>query len=231
LETNRETIWIVEDQLEAQFIYREILSPQYSLRFFERIETFLIFSQARISRKSIKEEIPKIIIADLKLPDGSFLDFMKQNDFTPHLAYPLIVVSSVDDLDTLRSCFHEGALDYLTKPFSKSELLVRIERILIKNLKCSAIQLDNEKLQIRTTRPGVAQLTLKELQIFSILKRTINVRVSRQQIQQSVWGDTKVGGKTLDVHLFNIRKKIHKLGLQIDHAEPDGFKLLCDTAN
>ena len=66
-------------------------------------------------------------MADIRLGDESFLEWISQSTRSKSLTAPFVVVSSVDDLPTLRSVFHLGAEDYLAKPFSPRELAARAE--------------------------------------------------------------------------------------------------------
>lgn len=230
MEIDRKLIWIFEDEPGARLAYQETLSAQYSIRFFETINAFLNFKENNLESSDSAQEAPDLILADIELADGNFLDLMGQCDPFLLLACPTIIVSALDNLDVLRSCFQRGVADYLTHPFSKNELLIRIERVLstlpAKNRRAEKITMDTERLQIRMNESEVAQLTIKEFQILLTLHKNFNESVSRQKLQEAVWGNTVVGAKTLDVHLFNIRKKILKLGLQIEYTAPDSFRLL-----
>jgi DNA-binding response OmpR family regulator len=81
-------------------------------------------------------------------------------------------------------------------------------------------------MKVKRGEHAFAQLTAKELQIFSVLHREQGKRLTRQKLQSEVWGDVAVGGKALDVHLFNLRRKIAALGVEILHEEGDGYMLV-----
>ncbi len=231
MEIDHKVIWIFESKPGDRIVYQEILSPPYSIRFFETINAFLSFREKNSESCDSDQEAPDIILADLESNDGNFLDLIAQYDLFLLLTCPTIIVSALDSLDILRSCFQKGVVDYLTKPFSTNELLIRIERVLAalpaKNRRVEKITLDTERLQVSTNESGVAQLTVKEFRILLALHKKLNENVSRKHLRDAVWGNTIVGAKTLDVHLFNIRKKIFKLGLRIAYTPPDSFSLLC----
>jgi hypothetical protein len=69
------------------------------------------------------------------------------------------------------------------------------------------------------------ELTTKEAQIFSELFLSPNHAVKRKSFFPLIWSDTRVGGKTLDVHLFNLRKKLQKTGVEIVFVPADEFVL------
>ena len=106
-------IWIVEDEPGVQFVYKDILCLRYHIEFFSTLSDF---------KKKAAEgtQNPDLIIADLSLPDGNFFEVLSEKKSAFLIASPLIIVSSIDDLDILRACFDEGALDYLIKPLSRT---------------------------------------------------------------------------------------------------------------
>ena len=124
---DEQTIWILEDDICSQFAYQEILGSLFHIISQGNCKEFLT------AVENCKTS-PKLVIADLRLPDDSFLSCLSvpavMNFFS---AIPFIVVSSVDEIDALRLCFSKGALDYLIKPFTKNELLVKIEKALSQN--------------------------------------------------------------------------------------------------
>ncbi len=219
------TLWILEDESALQFVYAEILENEYDLQFFSSLESF---------RKSAATDSSgcDLLVADLRLQDGNFLDFLASPDAHQLVRCPFIVVSSLDHQQTLRQCFNEGALDYLTKPFTAAELVVKVERLLQQRKSASSkdengaggIELDAAKLRVKWGTQD-ARLTAKELQIFSILHTAVGTAVSRRRLQAEVWGDAKVSHKSLDVHIFHLRRKLEKLGLQIECDLNGGFRL------
>lgn len=225
---NPQTLWIIEDDPGARFVYSKTLDLKYELRFFE---TVLLFRNAFLQR----ENLPDLVIADLRLPDESFLTFLANQETSLTTLFPFIVVSSVDDIDILRMCFSEGAADYITKPFNSSELIVKIQRILETQNYIgsprSPVEVDPAQRKISDQIGHSVQLTPRELQIFSVLRQAKNGHVTRTEIISKVWGNISVSPKALDVHLFSLRKKTELLGLQIQFVHPDSFMISSDRMN
>jgi DNA-binding response OmpR family regulator len=215
-----EKVWILEDDESARFVYQECLGFRYNLFFFETLTDLRVKADFHADNHS---SFPDLVIADLRLPDGDFLTYISQENSLLTLNTPFIVVSSIDDLDVLRACFEEGARDYLTKPFSKNELIVKVQRILGPPQAKEQFELDPMTLRVKKSdsgaEAGFAQLTARELQIFSVLRKNIQNGVSRKDLLKQVWSDTAVTTKTLDVHLFNIRRKLSKIGIEIKLRE------------
>ncbi|MCM2278184.1 MAG: response regulator transcription factor [Oligoflexia bacterium] len=218
------TIWVLEDEAGARFVFEEVLGLRYRLEFFPTLGEFL-------QTLSDKPYRPDLVIADLRLAEDNFLDFISNEKNVELIRSPFIIVSSVDDLDILRACFEDGALDYLTKPFTKNELVVKVERILKSRENASpdgqsGVVLDASNLTVKRDNSASVQLTAKELRIFSLLHSARGDCVSRKHLLSEVWSGVTVTAKTLDVHLFHLRKKLSKLGIEIRFVPPDGYALL-----
>ncbi|MGE0616972.1 MAG: response regulator transcription factor [Bacteriovoracia bacterium] len=225
-------IWIVEDDTDALFVYREILGSKYEIRIFKCLREF---SENFKALKANAAETPHLLIADLTLPDGHFFEFLSQQEALLPNSIPFLVVSSCDNIEILQTCFKEGAIDYLTKPFTRSELIVKIERFFLTpatrgNLD-SKFTFDPTALALKKGDDVLAQLTARELQIFSLLHRARGRIVRRKEMQDEVWKNVTVSAKTLDVHLYNLRKKLSQLDVEIQFQSPDGYTLSGEGMN
>lgn len=224
----KKLIWILEDDKSIQFTYRMMLELRYHLKMFCSLKEY--------TDEILKDkESPDLLIADLRLPGESFFSFLAESPLAESVTYPFLIVSSVDDKDVLRACFEEGALDYITKPFNKQELLVKIERFLSasfvsktqigdKEIDIKNLELDTMSLNLTCAR-GSVRLTPKEMQILSVLNSSYDLPVLKQSIIKHVWNDICVEPKALDVHLFNLRRKIKGLGFSIYFEPPNSFRL------
>lgn len=218
------SIFILENSPSTVLVYEEVLGNAYRLAFFDAIRPFL---------KKLRSARPDLIIADLKLTDEDFLDFVSRKG-AAKLDSPWIIVSSVDDAEVLRTCFREGALDYLTKPFPRNELLVKVERFISASRPGATgttdVILDACSLTVRRgSSSECVRLTAKELRIFSLIHQAEGASVSRKKIQAEVWGKKKISPKTLDVHLFHLRRKLTHLDLEIRYLPPGGYVLLVES--
>lgn len=213
-------VWILEDDEGCQFVYQQTLNHRYRTRYFEAIGDF----QAALNDTKIN---PSLIIADLMLDDGNFMTYLNDSKDDRLLVIPFMIVSSIDDIDALRFCFSEGALDYLTKPFKKNELLVKIENIFS--------GLTRKDMGVVTHKPmlldgkDVNNLTSKQKQLLNLFLSSPERVVTRNDILDQVWGDTSVHPKTVDVHLYNLRRKLHDLGYIIRSEGGGKWSLIPDT--
>lgn len=112
-------VLIVEDESMMSELLTDILSPVYSISIAETVESAL--------EKSY-QELPDLILCDIKLPDGSGLkviETLKEDELTSHI--PILVISSLDTEEDIIAALELGADDYIAKPFSNNELLVRVK--------------------------------------------------------------------------------------------------------
>ncbi len=224
--TSDRLLWILEDDADSRFILEESLGIRYQVRLFSslaELDTAL----------TAEDERPSLLIADLRLPDGTFVEFCARKKQQGAQLPPFVVVSSMDDLDFLRECYRQGALDYLSKPFSKNELIAKIERWLpvskvtpdpAAGVLQGGIVLHSLRLRVEDAQGRSQQLTSKEYQILTILHQSAGF-VSRDLLQRRIWGDVSVAAKTLDVHIFNLRKKLAALNLRVNYHSDQGFHL------
>ncbi len=213
----RPPLWILEDDPHARFVYEEALSSVYSLRFFAQLSEL---------PGTAEPGIPRGMIADLRLPDGEFLEWVRgQASRTLWIGQiPFLVSSSLEDLAALRDSYAVGARDYLVKPFRKSELLVKLERMLAGSQK--ELHLVTEALQLARGDQRSETLTSKEFQILSaLLKRPIGETVPRAFVLEAVWGATKVSHQAFDVHLSHLRRKIACLSVEIEFVAPQAYRV------
>ena len=218
----KQSVWVLEDDAGAQFVYEELLSEKYDVKIFETVAEYL--------HEYNTQPRPNLLIADLRLSDGVFTDHLHS------MVRPCMVVSSLDDIEILRICFAEGITDYLTKPFAKSEFMVKVENMVdLASLPADIgpgrhatdllpFEIDATNLLVTRNHHQI-KLTPREMQILTHLSKPPFV-FSRQQIIAKVWMGHDVSAKTLDVHLFNLRKKLNKLDLEIQNIGLSQFSLV-----
>jgi two-component system response regulator RegX3 len=113
-----------------------------------------------------------------------------------------------------------GADDYVTKPYSKAELIARIRAVLRRQgdvsdgsesvLTAGPVRIDVERHQVNINNELIA-LPLKEFELLEFLVRNSGRVLTRSQLIDRVWGSDYFGDtKTLDVHVKRLRAKIEK---------------------
>jgi two-component system phosphate regulon response regulator PhoB len=201
-------------------------------------ESFKVLQAASISEaeKSIAENLPDLIILDLMLPDGSGLTLcrdIKKDSKTSHI--PIILLTAkADEVDRVIG-FELGADDYVTKPFSVRELILRVKAILKRGVSESSatneslynfgeLSINLEAHQV-LVEGGEINFTALE---FRLLKHLIDRRgrvQTRDQLLEEVWGySAEVTTRTVDTHIKRLREKLGPMGDYIQTIRGVGYR-------
>jgi DNA-binding response OmpR family regulator len=202
LEKSPNIIWVLESDRGQQLKYQQLLEDVCMIRFFDSLSEFKSFFHGNI------EESPYLLIAELNLSDGSFLNFLTLEERGLQRSFPFIVVSGVDDIENIRLCYEEGALDYLVKPVNKNELAYKIELILKSDRRIKR----KIRPSVRLDGLEIAGLTSKQTQLLSLFIDSNERKVNRTDILDKIWDGNNVHPKTIDVHLYNLRRKLNPFG-------------------
>jgi len=162
-----------------------------------------------------------LFIFDIMMGDISgfqLADILKKNKNIAHI--PIIFCTARDaEEDTLRG-FNIGADDYISKPFSIKEVIVRVNAVLRRSQKTenapmvdSMIAYQSLKLDLVAKKATIhdkdISLTKKEFEILSLLLNKKDRVFSREELLKTVWpDDVYVTDRTVDVHITRLRKKI-----------------------
>ncbi len=165
-------------------------------------------------------EKPALIILDIMLPriDGwEVCRRLRQNPHTTNI--PIIMLSALSDVDDKLKGFDLGIDDYVTKPFSPRELVVRVKRVLArsenkalapKTVRIGPLEIDREDFAVKLNNEAII-LTEKEKGILRLLVNSPGVVLSHSEILDAVWGqDNIVEYGNIDVHIRHLREKIEQ---------------------
>ncbi len=164
-----------------------------------------------------------LLLLDLMLPDMNGLDILK--DIRKESStYPILIISAKSTEDDLLTGLNLGADDYITKPFSVKELLLRIKRTFerldvyakknlelnLENILFGENSIDVIKLEAQTLN-GIIPLTRQEIEILSYLYENKNKVVSRGDLIKHIWGHNRdIESRTLDNFIVRFRKYFEK---------------------
>ena len=161
--------------------------------------------------QSLNEEIA-LIILDVSLPDGNGFELYEKN--IKKLNIPTIFLTAKDEENDIIKGLELGAEDYITKPFSAKELMVRMKKILLRQkkntiLKVQDISFDIDKMVVYKNEEKL-ELTRLELKILHMLFLNMNKVVTRNDIIEKIWEWTgnDVNDNTVTVYLKRIREKL-----------------------
>ena len=186
--------------------------------------------------KKLKSKKFDLILLDLMLPDGSGLDLckkIKSNSETE--ATPIIILTAKDDEVDKVVGFELGADDYVTKPFSVRELILRVKAILKRSdTKTKEVveverQFGDLKIDVDSHEVHVdSQLIELTALEFRLLKELVDKRgrvQSRDQLLSEVWGyNAEVTTRTVDTHIKRLREKLGSMGKYVQTIRGVGYK-------
>ncbi len=169
----------------------------------------------------VAQSVPDLIVLDLMLPgkDGLtvFRELRAEHDI------PVVMATArVDEIDRLIG-LELGADDYICKPYSPRELVVRIKNILRRSSagdSAISVGLKLDPMTLHASIDGRALvLTPVEFKLLSLLSDSVGRIYSRQQLLDHLYGDHRVvSERTVDSHIKNLRRKLE--------AESDGQDLI-----
>ena len=200
-------------------------------------EGFSISTAASISEANtlLASTDYNLILLDLMLPDGSGLDLcksIKSNSDTESI--PIIILTAKDDEVDKVVGFELGADDYVTKPFSVRELILRVKAVLKRGSKKKEIvevvrQFGDLKIDVDSHEVHVddTKINLTALE-FRLLRQLVDTRgrvQSRDQLLSDVWGySAEVTTRTVDTHVKRLREKLGPIGKYVQTIRGVGYK-------
>ena len=200
-------------------------------------EGFNVFTASSISEaeEAIKSHSINLVLLDLMLPDGSGLELCKKIKSNPKTEYvPVLILTAKDDEVDKVVGFELGADDYVTKPFSVRELILRIKAVLKRGQVKKDIvevvrQFGDLKIDIESHEVYVDnnQIDLTALE-FKLLNQLVDTRgrvQSRDHLLAEVWGySSEVTTRTVDTHIKRLRNKLGTMGKYVQTIRGVGYK-------
>ena len=201
-------------------------------------ESFEVFQAASIAEgeQAIQQHKPDLVILDLMLPDGSGLTLCRDIKSDPATKNTLVILltAKADELDRVIG-FELGADDYVTKPFSVRELILRVRAILKRRASDKSQPADpTYTFGALTLNLEAHQVFINDLEVgftaleFRLLKHLIDRKgrvQSRDQLLEEVWGySAEVTTRTVDTHIKRLREKLGSAGEYIQTIRGVGYR-------
>jgi DNA-binding response OmpR family regulator len=188
-----------------------------------------------------RAENPDLVLLDVMLPkrDGfSVCNEIRSAD----REQPIILLTAKTSDEDIIAGLTLGADDYIAKPFSVRQLVLRVEAVLRRSRKAAQ---EERELQIKdividranltgSVRGKVAEFTRREIEILDYLMLHRDRPVSREELLSEVWGyerATNIETRTVDIHIAKLRKKIEddpKEPRTLTTVRGEGYKLVAD---
>lgn len=174
-----------------------------------------------------------LILLDVMMGEMSGFKLAKLLRKERELTVPIIFITAKTAEDELLTGFSLGADDYITKPFSVKEVIVRVKAVLSrssketsrerKTLVVDELVLNLKKRKVRIGKQDL-ELTKKEFEILALLLKKEGYILSREEILEQVWEEhTIVSKRTVDVHVAHLRKKLGDYGKYIKNKQGYGY--------
>ena len=182
-----------------------------------------------------RAEQPALLILDLMLPGMQGTDVCKALKLNPDTkAMPIIMLTAkAEEVDRIVG-FELGADDYMTKPFSPRELVLRVQSILRRVagrppedpiLKLGDIAIDRAQHKV-TVKGKALDLTATEFKLLATLMERRGRVQSRDVLLNDVWSyDSLIDTRTVDTHVRRLREKLGKSGNHIETIRGFGYRM------
>jgi DNA-binding response OmpR family regulator len=225
------TILFIEDELSLAEIVKETLE----LRGFEVIHQ----ATAMQGLISYHERKPDIILLDITLPDSNGYNIARTVRLT-NTEIPIIFLTSRSLPQDVVEGFEQGGNDYMKKPFSMEELIIRIRALLSKNrnlltdkiLADELMQIGKFKFNLHLSflqvEDNIRNLTSREAELLRLLLLNKNQVIERKELLKKIWGnDDFFSGRSLDVFITKLRNYFRSdPSIRIMNIRGVGYKLI-----
>jgi phosphate regulon transcriptional regulator PhoB len=185
--------------------------------------------------RKAKDEQPGLIVLDLMLPKMSGLEVCKGLKKDPAtMGIPVIMLTAKsDEVDRIVG-LELGADDYVTKPFSPRELVLRIKSVL---RRASTESVKQERMQLGDLVLDMARhevvvdgapinLTATEFRLLSVLMERRGRVQSRDRLLNDVWGyESVIDTRTVDTHVRRLREKLGALADYVETIRGVGYRM------
>jgi two-component system phosphate regulon response regulator PhoB len=179
-----------------------------------------------------RDDRPDFIVLDLMLPKMSGLEvcrILKSDAATSHIPI-LMLTAKAEEVDRIVG-LEFGADDYVTKPFSPREVMLRVRAILRRGekpeetLQVGAIAIDPARHQVCVNGKRVHLTSLEFKLLRTLMQRRGRVQ-DRDKLLNEVWGyESVIDTRTVDTHVRRLREKLGKAGDAIETVRGFGYRL------
>jgi two-component system phosphate regulon response regulator PhoB len=221
------TVLLVEDEPDVVDL----------LRFHLRRARFkvLVANTGAAGLAAVRAERPDIIILDIMLPGMSGIEVCRALRSDPSTAStPVLMLTAKGDAADRVKGLETGADDYVTKPFSPKEVVLRAQGLLRRLQSASeqaalvefdGICLDKDNLVVRVDGTRI-ELTTTEFRLLTAFLNNRSKTLNREMLLRDVWG--YAGGadsRTVDTHVRRLREKLGRHAPRLETIRGEGYRL------
>ena len=185
--------------------------------------------------EAARTQLPALVVLDLMLPGMQGLEVCKAlKGAAETKSIPIIMLTAkAEEVDRIVG-FELGADDYLTKPFSPRELVLRVQSILRRTagqpaedaaIKLGEITVDRMQCKVSVHGKPI-DLTATEFKLLAILMERRGRLQSRDVLLRDVWSyDRVIDTRTVDTHVRRLREKLGKAGCYVETVRGFGYRM------
>jgi len=183
----------------------------------------------------VRKEPPSLIILDLMLPQMSGLEVCKtlKGDIATRHIPVIMLTAKAEEVDKIVG-LELGADDYVTKPFSPREIILRVNRSLrrgkdkvptVEKMVIGDLVLDHSRHEVRVKNDPI-DLTATEFKLLALLMDRRGRVQGRDRLLNDVWGyETVIDTRTVDTHVRRLREKMGPLASYIETVRGVGYRI------
>jgi DNA-binding response OmpR family regulator len=187
-----------------------------------------------------RNERPAVIVLDLMLPEVDGLEVCKilRRDARTAAIPILMLTARAAEMDRVLG-LELGADDYVTKPFSPRELVLRIKKLLMRvssgdeaspRFELGPLEIDVGRHEVKVAGAQVG-LTATEFKLLELLVRRRGIVQSRERLLHDVWGyESAIESRTVDTHMRRLRDKIGVAANLLETIRGVGYRFKPESA-
>ncbi len=217
-------VLVIEDEPDL----REIIEYNFT----EAGHRVTLATTGQLGLKLARESRPDIVLLDLMLPDMPGTDICRaiKADPTMRSTRVVMVTAKGEEIDRVVG-FELGADEYVVKPFSVREMLLRVQAILRRGepattraIEFGKLRIDLDAHRVTVGEDEVPLTTLEFKLLVTLLERKNRVQ-SRSVLLSDVWGiEADITSRTVDTHVKRLREKLGDAGQYVETVRGVGYR-------
>ena len=228
MEAMRERILVVEDDADV----RGLIRLQLRAAGFDVMEA----CNGAEGLAMAKNDLPSVILLDIMMPEMNGIEVcraLRRNPATSRI--PILMLTAKTAEEDKVAGFEVGADDYVTKPFSPRELVLRVRAVarrkpdqgMAKPIPARAGLITMDRNEMTATIGGKKlTLTSTEFRLLELLVRRAGNIQSREVLLSEVWGyQANLDTRTVDTHIRRLRDKLGRAGRLVETVRGSGYRL------
>ena len=228
MEAMRDRVLVVDDEPDVRMLLRTNLRAAG----FDVLEA----SNGSEGLSIAKHEMPTVIILDLMMPEMSGIEVCRAlRKHPPTSRIPILMLTAKTAEEDKVAGFEVGADDYVTKPFSPREVVLRVRAVarrkpdqgVAKPIPARAGLITMDRAEMSATIGGKKLvLTSTEFRLLELLVRRAGSIQSRDTLLSEVWGyQANLDTRTVDTHVRRLREKLGRAGRLVETVRGSGYRL------